>query len=134
MTFTKTMMAVATLAMLPVGASAFTATNFLRVKPVAGSVFEVIGKPAASTGDYWCAAAQYINYTGTLSATQRIYVVRALGRSETTGRSSAVQFSTQQPAEAETRRSFVLSVSEVGETLSAAAARSYCYERKVFNP
>ncbi len=110
------------------GASAFTASNRMRVNPVSASVFEVVPRGAARTTDYWCAAAEYLLYTGVSKATQRIYVVRAMGPAETANRRSAVQFSITPPAGVDTTPGYTLSVKRVGENLNAASARSHCHD------
>lgn len=112
----------------------FTASNLLRVNQVAGSTFEVVGKSGSGPGDYWCAASDYVLRTLTNSATQRIYVVRALGMSQTSGRKSAVQFSTVQPAGGPVNPSVSLTVDRVGENLNSASARAYCYDLKFLEP
>lgn len=111
--------------------SAFTASNLLRVNPVSEGTFEVIGRGGIQTGDYWCAAAEYLLYNGMNNATRRIYVVRELGYAETENRRSAVQFSLTAPEGVDTRPGFTLSVKRVGENLSSGSARNYCYDLKL---
>lgn len=125
---------VAAVVLTPNWALAFKASNWLKVNPVSGTVFEVVGLTGSGPGDYWCAAAEYVMRTQTNSATQRIYVVRGLGQSETTDRKSAVQFSISEPVDVDTRPGLSLSVERVGENLNSASARSYCYDLKFLEP
>ena len=126
--YAKTLALSAMAAVTALPAMAFTASNYMRVNPVNDSVFEVVPRGAAKTGDYWCAAAEYLLYTGSTNATQRIYVVRELAPAQTANRRSSVQFSLTPPPDADTRPGFTLSVRRVGENLSAATARSQCYD------
>lgn len=108
------------------GASAFTASNYMRVNPVSADVFEVLPRGGARTNDYWCAAAEFLLYQGNSNATQRIYVVRGLGPAQTANRRSSVQFSLTPPEGVDTTPGLTLSVKRVGENVSAALARSQC--------
>ncbi|MEX0287378.1 MAG: hypothetical protein AB3N23_22450 [Paracoccaceae bacterium] len=111
-------------------ASAFTSSNYMRVNPVSDSVFEVLPRGGARrSGDYWCAAAEYLLFTGVSNATQRIYVVRALGPGQTANRRSTVQFSITPPAGVDTTPGISLTVRRVGENMSAHLARSQCFFR-----
>lgn len=114
------------LSLIAGAASAFTASNYMRVNPVSADVFEVLPRGAARTNDYWCAAAEYLLYNGITSATQRIYVVRAMGPGQTANRRSAVQFSITPPPGIDTTPGLTMSVQRVGENLSASLARSQC--------
>lgn len=128
--FAKLTAAAATALVMGAGAaSAFTASNYMRVNPVAGDVFEVVARGGARHGDYWCAAAEYLLFNGVTNATQRIYVVRELGNAQTANRRSAVQFSVTPPAGVDTNPGISLTVQRVGENLSAASARSQCHNR-----
>lgn len=127
--FFKTLSALALAALTASPVLAFTASNYMRVNPVNGSVFEVVARGGAGPGDYWCAAAEYLLYKGSTNATQRIYVVRELGAAETANRRSAVQFSLQAPSGVDTNPGFTMSVGRIGENLSAAMARNQCHDR-----
>ena len=125
---------ISTIALMPGLAGAFMASNLLQVNKVSNSVFEVVGNPGSGPGDYWCAAADFVQREVTNNATQRIYVTRALGQSETTIRRSAVQFSLTEPGAEQAGNMISLSVSHVGDSLIAASAREYCNDLKFLEP
>lgn len=108
-------------------AAAFTSSNLMQVNPLPGGDFEVVARGRATHGDYWCAAGEYVLHTVSRTGTRRIYISRGLGRSDTTGRRSAVQFSLKAPAQPEGSDSYSLSIRRIGENLSVAAANAYCH-------
>ena len=111
--------------LMPVGASAYRAINWLQVNPVSADVFEVVGEPGSGPAQYWCAAGDYARQVLGTVAVQRIYIVRGRGPSETTNRRSAVQFSLIKPP-GDYQPGYSLSVKNVGENLNSASARFYC--------
>ncbi|HBS51108.1 MAG TPA: hypothetical protein DEA05_13975 [Rhodobacteraceae bacterium] len=113
---------------VPGAAAAFTAFNRLNVNPVDAATFEVVGKGATNGAEYWCAAGDFADRTLRAGWTDRIYIARGRGPSETTGRRSAVQFTLSPeaagivPAEPSLR----LNALEVGDNMSVQAAKGYC--------
>lgn len=118
------------LALLPEAGSAWTAWNNLRVNPVRDAVFEVVGQSGSANVDYWCAAGDYARRVLSLPLGQRIYIVRGRAEVQTTDRKSAVQFSVQAPANVKNQTIGLLSVTRVGENISAAMAFDYCLTNK----
>jgi hypothetical protein len=110
---------------LPNAALAFRSINGQDVNPMANGVFEVVGKPGAGPREYWCSAGHYARAMLRAAANQRIYITRGLGQSETTNRRSAVQFSLTKPP-GDYQSGYSLSIKNVGENLTAAAASNYC--------
>ena len=85
-------------------------------------------EPVFATGpvQYWGSAGDYARQVLNTSATQRIYLWRALGPGVTEQTTRAVQFSVTPPPDADTTPSFLLSVTNVGDNMSSAAAYQYC--------
>lgn len=107
-------------------ALAYRTINTLVVNPVSDTVFEVIGRVGSGPVQYWCSAGDYARQVLNTSATQRIYLWRALGPGVTEQTTRAVQFSVTPPPDADTTPSFLLSVTNVGDNMSSAAAHQYC--------
>lgn len=105
---------------------AWRATNSHAVNALSPTSFEVIGRGGISSSDYWCAAGDYARRALGAPLDQRIYVSRARGRSETEHAKSAVQFSLEPPAGADLKPRFLLTVTRVGDNLSAWGAWNYC--------
>jgi hypothetical protein len=89
---------------LPAAATAFTSVNRQTVNPLPNGGFEVVARPGAFSEDYWCAAGDFARRSLRIPWDTQLYVSRTLGPSDTTGRRSAVQFSTdpanvRQPAD-----------------------------------
>jgi hypothetical protein len=120
--------AAATLA-LAVTADAYTARNRMIVEDIGKATFEVISRAGRSTApDYWCAAGDYALSRG-FASSARIYLVRAPGPSFTQANRKAVQFTLQPDIVgiAPIPPQLSLSVTSVGDNLSLASAREYCY-------
>jgi hypothetical protein len=122
------------LVLTPGWASAWRAINRHEVFPVSKTVFEVIGRPGSGAADYWCGAADFVRRTIRNTATQRIYIWRAIGPSQTQSGKKAVQFSLSPPINADTSPGYSLSVKAVGDNLTSAAAYQYCLNDDLFDP
>lgn len=121
--------ALCTFAIAGCEATGWYAENDLAVVAMPDGAFQVTGKPHSSPADYWCAAGDYaIRVLGVMS-TQRIYVVKGLAKSSTTGR-KVVNFSLTEPETRVVKRSLLLSVDRVGENLGVSFASNYCWDRK----
>ncbi|MBK0326911.1 hypothetical protein I5535_06335 [Rhodobacteraceae bacterium F11138] len=120
----------ACLGLLPGSGSAWTAWNSLPVNPVRDAVFEVVGQSGSANVDYWCAAGDYARRVLEAPLGQRIYIVRGRAEAETMARKSAVQFSLVAPGQAVDKQIGLLSVTQVGENISAAMAFDYCLTNK----
>lgn len=110
-------------------ALAWRAVNQSEVIPVAGDRFEVINRASSRAQDYWCAAGDYAIAQLRKPAGQRIYIWAGVGPSQTTKGRKAVQFSLSVPPSGPAPQSLSLSVKAVGDSLTAAAAQQYCYDR-----
>jgi hypothetical protein len=115
-------------------AGAYIALNQLRVNPVDQTSFEVLARGPTSNGDYWCAASDYAFRILGAPTTASIYITRGRGKAITANRRSAVIFSTDPPPDGPAPPSYSLSVTTIGENLSVAQARFYCFgsDRRVF--
>ncbi|MEX0319289.1 MAG: hypothetical protein AB3N21_15120 [Ruegeria sp.] len=109
-------------------AQAFSAKNGARVNPISGSVFEVIPRTDTSSDAIWCAASDFSRRAAGAPWNQKIYVVSGRGRSVTTGRRTAVQFTLNPTAAGVTplqggglRTGF-----PVGDSMSVQRANSLC--------
>lgn len=120
------------IALAPGWALGFRAQNLHDVNAVSSDTFEVIGQPGSGAADYWCGAGDYARHKLNTAATQRIYISRAVGESQTEPGRTAVQFSLTPPADADTSPGYSLSVKAVGDNLTSAAAIQYCYSRIKF--
>ncbi len=118
------------LALVPGAGSAWTAWNSLQVNPVRDSAFEVLGQSGSANVDFWCAAGDYARRVLAAPLGQRIYVVRGRAEAETGNRRSAVQFSLQAPEQVVDKPIGLLSVTRVGENISAAMAFDYCLKNR----
>ncbi|MDU9003504.1 hypothetical protein [Sedimentitalea todarodis] len=105
---------------------AWRATNNHTVNPLSATSFEVIGRGGISSIDYWCAAGDYARRALGAPLDQRIYISRARGEAETENAKSAVQFSLEPPVGSDLRPAFLLTVTRIGDNLSAWAAWNYC--------
>lgn len=112
-------------------ASATKPGLFYDIVPISASTFEVISKVNAGSSLYWCGAGAYALAYLKAGGSQRIYVSRSLGPSQSGSARPAVQFSLQPPAGVSTQPGFGVSVDRVGENLSAAQARSYCENKTI---
>lgn len=117
----------------PQAALAWRATNGTEVNPVNKTSFEVIPHGRSGPSEFWCGAGDYaIRVLGT-SATQRIYISRAIGPSQTRPGAKGVQFSLTPPPEAQGfQAGYSLSVKAAGDSLDAAMAQRYCFQGRRF--
>lgn len=109
---------------------AWRATNSHAVNPLSDTSFEVVGRGGISSTDYWCAAGDYARRVLGVPVDQRIYVSRARGPSQTENAKSAVQFSIVPPGSVPQQQNFLLTVTRVGDSLSAWGAWNYCVPQK----
>lgn len=118
---------------VPQMALAWRAANGTEVNPVSQTTFEVIPHGRSGPSEFWCGAGDFaIRALGT-SATQRIYISRAVGPSQTRPGSKAVEFSLSPPPEAEGfQAGYSLSVKSAGDSLDAAMAQRYCFQGRRF--
>ena len=72
---------------------------------------------------YWCGIGDFAIRTLGLPTTQRIYVAKTYDKQTRT-----VQFSFTAPEGADTSKSYSITVSRVGENMSASGAQSRCYD------
>ena len=123
----QTVTAATLIALLPLGAQAFTAKNRLTVAPVTSAVFEVVGQPGSGAAQFWCAAGEYALNQGARS-NARIYVESGRQGSVTEPGKTAVRFTLSPDAAGVTPISpqLTLSTEAVGDNLSVASAREYC--------
>jgi len=130
MTRMMTLTLVAALA-LPGAAQAFRADNFLEVNPIPGGDFEVVSRPGSGAQDFWCAAGDYARSQLGVAANRRIYIAEGRSPSLTRPGYTAVQFTLTPPEEAldRTSRPITLDIEDVGDSLRAASASQYCYDR-----
>ncbi len=125
---------VAALSLLPTTAFAFLAQNRAEVLPVSDGVFEVTNSGGSSAQAYWCGAGDYAIAQLRVGASQRVYIWKAEGPSVNRPGRNAVQFSLQPPPGANTTPGYSLSVRAVGDNLTAAAAREYCWGLRILDP
>ena len=117
----------ACLALLPLGAQAYTAKNRLKVAPVDGAVFEVVARVGSGAREFWCAAADYAFAQGARS-NARVYLVSGRQPSVTQPGKRAVRFTLDPQAAGITPLSpqLSLTVKVPGDNLSVASGREYC--------
>ncbi|WP_170402291.1 hypothetical protein [Ruegeria arenilitoris] len=72
---------------------------------------------------YWCGIGDFAIRTLRLPTNQRIYVAKAYDKQTRT-----VQFSLTPPEGGDTSKSYSISVSRVGENMSASGAQSHCFD------
>ena len=126
-----TVMAVITvIAVMPGVAMAWKADNRHIVNPVSDTVFEVVGRPGSGGVEFWCAAGDYARRVLGAKATQKVYLVRGPAPAQTRHWNRAVLFSLEAPEGANLNTGLSLSVTQVGENLSAASAQAYCMDDK----
>jgi hypothetical protein len=105
------------------------ANNF-KIYPVSANVFEVVVKSGRAPGDYWCGAGDYVIDQLSGSSSDRIFVWRGRGASAGEPGKTSVQFSLEPPQQGPAT-SVSNTVDLVGNTLSSAQARAYCYDRTI---
>ena len=128
-------MALATvLTLVPGLVGAWTAQNHHKVAFVSDTVFEVVGRPGSAGQEYWCAAGEFARNVVGASAVQRVHLVRGPAVAQTSNWNRAVLFSLTPPQNGNVRPRITLSVSRVGDNMSAAMAESYCRPDLVEGP
>jgi hypothetical protein len=115
-------------AIAPGGAGAVPAFVKQDVVPLNENVFEVTGRVGATPGDYWCGAADFAQRYLDAGATDRIYIWRGLGPSQSKPGKTSVQFSFSPPAGAQVAPGYSLSVKTAGDSLTTSAAIQYCFD------
>lgn len=133
MKHTRTFAAIAALAVsIPMTADA--APHGYRTEPINATDFEVIPRGDQRTEGYWCAAADYARRTLGAGWRDPIYVLRGYGPSVTTGRKTAVQFSTKPPQNVDAQpSSFVTIGFQSGDSMSVQGANARCNYRPFYN-
>ena len=115
------------LALLPDPALAWRAINRTEVNPVRKGVFEVIPHGRSGAQQFWCGAGDYARVVLRVAATQRVYIWRAIGPSETRPGAKSVQFALSPPPGKENYKpGYSLSVKAEGDSLDAFTAQRYC--------
>ncbi|WP_425043169.1 hypothetical protein [Primorskyibacter sp. S87] len=120
----------ATLFLAPSSALAWWAFNRHQVEPVGNGVFEVVAEVGSAPKDFWCGAGDYAIRVLRTSATQRIYIWKAIAPSTIRQGRKGVQFALQPPPGADTSTGYSLTVKREGDNLNAAMAQGYCYDRR----
>jgi hypothetical protein len=113
---------------LPLAAQAFSAKKNMQVNTLNSEVFEVVSSRAAKGYEYWCAVGDYAQRGKGMPWKANIYVARGLGQSETTDKTSAVQFTFDPKAAGTPVSASYRSTSDVfvGDTMSVRQAVSQC--------
>lgn len=113
---------------LPLAAQAFSAKKNMQVNNMNPQVFEVVSSGAAKGYEYWCAVGDYAQRGRGMPWKANIYVARGLGQSETTGKTSAVQFTFDPQATGVVISATYRSTSDllVGDNMSVQEAVSQC--------
>lgn len=112
---------------LPAAASAWWAWNRHEVQPVGNGVYEVIGESGSGARDYWCAIGDFATRQLRVAGVQRLYAWRGIGPSVTRPDRKAMQFALAPPEGADISTPLTLSLTRVGDNLTAAFAQQYCY-------
>lgn len=99
------------------------------VQPVSNGSFEIVGRITSSPNQFWCGAGNYALTKLRTAANQRIYVARTVVPNAAYQGQPSVLFSLTPPPGANTQTGVTLAVDRVGENLSAAQARAYCYDQ-----
>ncbi len=120
--------AVSLLIAAPGLALAFQAWNKARVYALSGGVFEVVNYHGSVPRDYWCGAGDYAIRILRTSATQRVYLWKAVGPSVSEPGKKGVQFALQAPPDSDTKPGFGVQVKRIGDNMNAAMAQNYCYD------
>lgn len=124
--------------LIPAAGLAYVAVNWLDVAPLSRTVFEVVGQAGSGPREYWCGAGDYAIAQLGVSATTPVYLWAAYGPSQSQPGRKAVQFALSVPPGGAAPPSYSLSIRNVGDSLTAAAARQYCYgnrfEEEIWRP
>lgn len=118
---------------VPGWALAWWAWNRHEVFPIGDGIVEVIGEPGSGAQDYWCAIGDFATSQLRVPAAQRLYTWRGVGPSVARPGRKAMQFALSAPKGADTTPGFTLSLKRVGDNMTAAMARQYCFGGK-FDP
>jgi hypothetical protein len=116
---------------LPSAAHAFRADNYHEVNPLTDGAFEVISRPGSGAQDFWCAAGDFARSQMGVAANRRIYIAQGRAPAVTKPGYTGVQFTLTPPEAALDRNSrpITLDIDNVGDSLRAAFASQYCYDR-----
>ena len=97
--------------------------------PVNDQVFEVVGNSGRGFILYWCGAAHYARRVKGAHWRDKITIVRGLGRSQVTGRRSAVQYTLEPGALGITPQSNPSpNAYAVGDSKTVTEANGFCHE------
>jgi len=98
------------------------------INPVNDVVYEAVSEGAHGGAAFWCAAGMFVETVLKKSPKTEIYVVRGAGKSETTGRRSAAQFTIDPAAAGITPAPLSDNLNElnVGGHMHASLARNFC--------
>ena len=91
-------------------------------------VYEVKALGSSAPVTYWCGIGDFAIRTLGVPNSQRIYIWRAYERGVRT-----VQFSLTPPPGADTNPGYSITVSRVGENMSASSAQNYCYDNFIMD-
>lgn len=119
-------------ALVPDAATANRMFGQKDVVETGGGTFEVIGRIGDGAADYWCGAGDYAQRALRAGATERIYIRRGIGPSETRPGRKSVLFSLRPPPGGGEVAGYSLSVKAVGDNMTTTAAVQYCFDRIKF--
>ncbi|WP_232281866.1 hypothetical protein [Roseobacter sp. SK209-2-6] len=113
---------------LPAGAQAFTTARGVQVNPLTDLVFEVIPSGSGDLAGFWCGASEYARRELGAGWTDKVYVLRERGPSETTGRRSAVHFTLypEQTGVGPAPQGWLRFGIKAGDRMSIQSARRHC--------
>ncbi|MFK7752812.1 MAG: hypothetical protein AB8B51_09695 [Sedimentitalea sp.] len=118
----KSMAVAVALVAVPQISLAFTAPKGARVNPLQTGGFEVVPRGAVNSDVYWCAAASYARRVLGAPWRDHVVVTRGRGLSVTTGRRTAVQFTTVARANAGVTAGNLAK----GQSMSVQRANTFC--------
>ncbi|WP_264212894.1 hypothetical protein [Leisingera thetidis] len=110
---------------LPETAAAWNDRRAAHINAVSQDVFEVVPK-IASGRFFWCAAADHAQRVLAAPWTADLFITRGLGRSATTGRVSAVQFTLNADLAPAAIHGNINSL-QAGQSMSVQRAYDYCH-------
>ncbi|CUK02258.1 hypothetical protein RUE5091_02355 [Ruegeria denitrificans] len=93
------------------------------VTPLDNGNYRVATQGSSAAVAYWCGIGDFAIRTLGLQTSQKIYVSRAYEKQTRT-----VEFSLSPPEGGNPKKSYSITVSRVGESMSAAGAQSHCYD------
>jgi len=98
------------------------------INPVNDVIYEAVSEGAHGGAAFWCAAGMFVETVLKQSPKTEIYVARGAGKSETTGRRSAAQFTIDPAAAGVTPAPLSDDLNElnVGGHMQAGLARNFC--------